>query len=576
MIFSVPWAWLGLLAVPALAAIYLLRRRVRRRTVSSLLLWRGAPRRHEGGRRLERFEAPLAFWLELAVLLLLVAAAAGPAVPTPESRRPLVVVLDDSFSMLAADAAPRTAARQALDDELATGRHSTVTLVLAGERPRLLGSGPLEPARVPGALAGWRATAPAASLAEAASYARELGGPRARILVLTDQPPDAEIGEPQLSWRAFGRPLANLAVVQAVRARTEGEEEGSCLLEVANLSSRPATARLRIRVGDAERPAVRSIALEANGRDRVRFRVPAGQAVRAALEADALTIDDTAVLLPETAPRVRVTNAVRDPALARLVDETLAATGRARTVAEGADLVVADGDAEVAGEAWTARIVAEPGARLYLGPFVLDRDHPLTEGLSLRGVVWAAAPRAAEDLPVVSAGDVPLVVDREREGGAHDVVVRLDADLSTVQRTPDWPILWWNLLEWRASAAPGLRRRNARLGETVTLTVARGVEAVDWRPPEGGESRLPAIAGRVEVGAEEPGVHELGGERFAVNALAPGESDLRRAAGGSWGGWSDPGDASWGYRPLGWLFLLLALTLATVHLRWTSRPWRAR
>ena len=101
MVFAWPWAFLGLAALPALAVIYWLRQRAQRLPVSSLLLWRDAPPSREGGRRFERFEAPPLFFVELLILALLVLAAAGPRVPTPDSHRPLVAVLDDSFSMQA-------------------------------------------------------------------------------------------------------------------------------------------------------------------------------------------------------------------------------------------------------------------------------------------------------------------------------------------------------------------------------------------------------------------------------------------------------------------------------------------
>ena len=79
MTFAWPWAFLGLLALPVLAAIYWLRQRARRLPVSSLLLWREAPESRIGGRKIERFESPPIFWLELLILALLVVAAAGPA-----------------------------------------------------------------------------------------------------------------------------------------------------------------------------------------------------------------------------------------------------------------------------------------------------------------------------------------------------------------------------------------------------------------------------------------------------------------------------------------------------------------
>src|SRR5438874_11188292 len=118
-VFTTPLAFLGLLALPALTAIYLLHNRAKPRPVSSLLLWVDARPAPEGGRRVDRLRPPLAFWLELLALLLLVLAASGPPWPANPGARPLVAVLDDSFSMLAGEPdSPRKRAADALLEEL--------------------------------------------------------------------------------------------------------------------------------------------------------------------------------------------------------------------------------------------------------------------------------------------------------------------------------------------------------------------------------------------------------------------------------------------------------------------------
>src|ERR1041385_2495634 len=96
-----PLALLGLASIPALAAIYVLRHRFRRRQVSSLVLWQFRVQSKEGGAKIHRLQLPLLFFLELLALLLLVVAATGPHWKLPQSTRPLIVVLDDSFSMRA-------------------------------------------------------------------------------------------------------------------------------------------------------------------------------------------------------------------------------------------------------------------------------------------------------------------------------------------------------------------------------------------------------------------------------------------------------------------------------------------
>ena len=63
-VFTFPLAFIALLAVPALVAIYWLRNQSRERHVSSLLLWLDERQMWEGGRRIQRLQTPLLFFLE--------------------------------------------------------------------------------------------------------------------------------------------------------------------------------------------------------------------------------------------------------------------------------------------------------------------------------------------------------------------------------------------------------------------------------------------------------------------------------------------------------------------------------
>src|SRR5205823_9087493 len=129
----------------------------------------------EGGTRLRRLQTPLLFFLELLLLLLLVLAAAGPYVRSAEGSRPLVVVLDDSFSMLAGrDDSARARAARALREELRRGR-PWVRFVLAGDRPALLGEPARTAAELSALLERWRCQSPAAHLEEALALAAEVG-----------------------------------------------------------------------------------------------------------------------------------------------------------------------------------------------------------------------------------------------------------------------------------------------------------------------------------------------------------------------------------------------------------------
>ena len=101
--------------------------------------------------------------LAISGVLLLALAATGPRVDTGQGRWPLVVVLDDSFSMLAGgEVSPRRLAQSALERELRWGDDHPVRFVLAGETPQTLGDSVWSWTEASEALAGWRCLAPTA------------------------------------------------------------------------------------------------------------------------------------------------------------------------------------------------------------------------------------------------------------------------------------------------------------------------------------------------------------------------------------------------------------------------------
>ena len=126
----------------------------------------------------------------------------------------------------------------------------------------------------------------------------------------------------------------------------------------------------------------------------------------------------------------------------------------------------------------------------------MDRSHPLTEGLSLRGVIWGAGKGAALDgAPVIMAGGVPLVADTELAvpggGSRHEVRIRVDWLLSTLLDSPDWPILIANVHRDRPVSAQiadilideGERRVGRPFGKHLALTrfVSRRQIEIEWR-----------------------------------------------------------------------------------------------
>lgn len=544
--------------------------------------------------RFQRMQVPFLLFLEILTILLLVLAAAEPNVLSKERSRPLVVVLDDSFSMLAGkEETSKTRAEAALLEELHRDYHNPVYFVLAGETPRVLGE-PIEGKEI-SSLAGWRGLAPSSNLEEAIGFAFEIGGRRAHILVITDQAPPQNLQpfieatlESSLQWWAFGSPQPNGAFVNAHRTPRDGQDH--CLLEIANLSTHIAKTTLYVDMVNLSQTMDnrqqttdnKSWTYELNPYETRKIFLECGRAtaLHARLDEDVLQMDNQVVLLPQVEKRVRVEIRIQDNTLRTLVERAVQTTRMALLTATDPELILTDQEEIQADglETWTMRIIAEKDAEAYGGPFVVNRSHPLTEGFSPGGVIWGGGKtEQIAGIPVITAGNIPLLTDIERFPGKHDLQMRLRLDLSTLQNTPNWPILIWNLVHWRADQLPGLKSSNLRLGTEALLVVASGTESVQVINPRGETQEMPISHKTVILKADDVGVYKIqtspaknnlsdGFLLFASNALYQEESDLSACTSGRWGNWVDLTSLQQEYKNLAWVFLLLAMGVLTVHM----------
>jgi hypothetical protein len=583
-LFTTPLAFWGFLALPILIGIYWLRTRHRRYPVSSLMLWIDPQESPQGGTRIDRLRTPLLFFLELLALILLVLAAAGPHLPLRESVRPLIVVLDDSFSMQAGgERSPRNQAVQALAEELKRRPRPWVRFLLAGDGTQALGETAHTTPEALDRLREWRCRAATSRLEEALSFAGELGGELPLLLVLTDRESPTELHKGRIQWWAFGQPRSNVAIVNA--ARTPHETGERCLLEIENFSDNAEETTLILETGDPPKVWQRStLRLPPRQTQRVILTLPEKTPVlRGRINEDDLAIDNHVSLLPLAAHSVRTMVRIKDEALRSLIDKALRATRQAEGVEKQPDVVFTDGTEtpKDADDAWVVRLLTERDAVPYAGPFVLDRNHPLTEGLSLQDVIWGAGKtHEIPGSPVILAGNVPLLADQDRRDAGptavrHELRLRLRPDLSTLPDAPGWPILIWNLLQWRNEDKPGLHRVNFRLGEHVTLTFATPRPSLEVVHPDGARQTVPVQDRRLSVRPDEVGIWFIDADEesasFAVNALSADESDLTGSVSGRWGDWLDETSLRLEYQSVGWVLLLLAVAIATLHLFLVAR-----
>jgi hypothetical protein len=340
--------------------------------------------------------------------------------------------------------------------------------------------------------------------------------------------------------------------------------------------------------------------LAAGAARQIFLDLPAGSPLlQATLGDDALEIDNKVVLLPESTSPVRVSVDLADAGLRQAVVRVLEATGMALQVSERPELIVCDGggardegrgargDGQEGGDqssliphpsslappldAWRLEVLGAKDATAYTGPFVVDRTHPLAQGLSLDGAIWSASPQAAlGGAAIVTAGNVTLLTDREDGAGRHRLQMSFAPELSNLQDVPDWPILFANLLRWRRGAAAGAQSPNVRLGQNAVFTLPEDAKQVEVLAPSGPAWTLDVHTRRVEVPADRVGLYTVktpgAAYQFSCNAVSRDESDLSHAETGRWGDWSGSPVHMDRQISIRWVFLLLALACLAAHL----------
>ncbi len=534
----------GFAALGVLVAIYLLRMRARRVTVSSLFLWLDEATPDDGGRTVKRLRTPLAFFLELLAISLLVLAAAGPFWFRAGTRT-VFVLLDDSYSMQATapDGDPRSTSRQRAWDafqECLEDPSVSARVILAGTHPVLLADrfdsvdslGPVE--------SRWRCLAPGADLTAAIGLARRLD-PTAEILVLTDTKPPVAIEGDRLRWIALGNNRPNLAVISAVRK--DGPDGGKAVIEMANYSTRKAVGEMAIRLD--RQTSTRSLAIEPGEIGRFTLTLPpeAGE-LEVKLPVDSLSIDNRIWLLPRRPVPLRVELAVENPKLKNALRRAITAAGPHKIITAAPDIRFTDQPREPRDECWNVSFIEGPESKSILGPFLLEKGNRLLDGVTLEGVVLARSSELGlPGIPLVSAGNVPLITWDQQASGQANLFLQWAPDKTTLAESVDFPILIANLLLRRTEALPERFQPNVRIGETVGLRVNRGRENAMIKSPSD-ETRPLTILPTDEIAfsCDQPGIYSLSLDEseytIATNVLNRQESDLTKCSSGQWGNWN--------------------------------------
>jgi hypothetical protein len=525
--FLSPLALLGLLFVPVVLAMYLLKLRRDERVVPSTLLWQRLLTDVEANAPWQRLRRSLLLLLQLLLVALLAILAARPFLERPAGLAgDVVVVIDTSASMGATDIPPdrlteaKALVLTRLHDLPANG---TVSVIAAGRTARVVVNGTSDIGRVRAAIDGITVSSATGDLGDALNLANALasraGG--AEILVATDAAlaikPAARLDH-KVSVIQVGRERKNQAIVAlAVRPAPSGVTR-SVFVSIANLDIEPAKRAVQLYVDGILREAREPMTLDPQTRTEVIVDDVPGTAsvieVRLVNEqgkegGDSLAIDDRAwAVVPPVRQRNVLIVGEGDPyletALTFLPNLNLFGvkpadypTKAVRTDGTAWDLIVFEGVAPSNLELGKAVLLVGPAATSDLGEVVgtltdpgigtLPTDDPILKYVDLSSVhigkaAELALPEWARSV-IPGPHGAPLLYVGEH-GGRRAAVMAFVPRNSDLPLQVAFPVLMSNLAGelLGGSAAP---TQALSPGDPVTVPVPAGATSIKVTRPDG-------------------------------------------------------------------------------------------
>ena len=274
MPFTTPLALLGLLFIPVVVAMYLLKLRRDETVVPSTLLWTRLIADVEANAPWQKLRRSLLLLLQLMLVAILALLAARPFFERPAGlARDVVLVIDTSASMAATDVAPNRleAAKAAVMEalrELPTG--GKVSVIAADRSARIVVNETADMGRVRQALDDIKPTSESGDLGDALELADKLAkrSGDAQILVATDGAlatrPTARVAAP-IRVISVGRARKNQAIVALAVRTAASTVTRSVFVSVANLDLERSRRRLEF-WGDGRLLEVREVLLDAQAR----------------------------------------------------------------------------------------------------------------------------------------------------------------------------------------------------------------------------------------------------------------------------------------------------------------------
>ncbi len=475
------WALFSLLAF---LGVYFFKKKSKNVPVSTLMFYTSKSIPAEGGIKVSRLQTPWILFLELLIVTLLVLSLAMPVVLSSKSQVSIILILDNSYSMLAEPPNGHSAlhkAKKYIRETIFKKSYYKVSMILAGTESEILGKYDMTVGEANLYLDSWKGDSLSGDIVEAIRLANDAFDENSKLIVFTNKGvlDEEQVVQDNLLWLGFGEPVDNLAITGANRYSFGDMDR--CFFEFTNFSREAKDFKGIIKFKDSEKPIkTLNVNLPSRGYYREFLNLPVqNREVCAQIISDDFTLDNEVFLPPTKRPKVKIFIDVSSFELENLLKYTIKAVGIGEILTkesinteyqEKVDILITDKSHEVSGAASGWRFISPEydadSYRAIVGVAYKDQEHPLCLGLpSVRGGWPINEAFESKGTPLIMMNAVTLLSVVERD--PKEIYLNLGR-YSTLSSTNFWPILFYNLLAWyqeetseSTSAAKGFSREES-------------------------------------------------------------------------------------------------------------------
>lgn len=552
MDFYQPLALFGLLSLPIILIMHLLKQKHKVVSIPSLYLWKEVLAQRQAASTWQKLKKSLLLFLQLAATALLVFSIAGPYVPGMTVAENTILVLDCSMSMKAVDTEPSRfeKAREAMASTIRNAKGSTRFSIIAATSEPYIVAGFTEDKN--SLLKQLNQLMPFNAGIDADGVTRlvQMLGKQAEAEVYVFTDGGLRLDEVQPSYVSVGGPVDNTAITLISHAL---DDDGmTVLVKVKNYGERVVKNAVAL-YADDKIADIREFTAEPDEEKElffIRLPVRTGRLTAKLETPDLFHIDDAAYDVVTDAQKEKVlltteVNVFLENALALMPNIVLYKNGmEGEADDKGYYLYVYDGVLpDVLPSDGHLLVINPPEGNSFLqigGEVSIDKvsiknrrlmsfipqfDFSLLKTKEMAAPDWADVLLDSPQTPIIFAGE---------ESGRKVTVIGFDFHHTDLVLKKEFPIFIYNLLQWFIPGEVTGRPRNVT-HDAITFQYAPDADEIDVVTPSGDIHRLaPPFPPDVFTQTDEPGFYTLrqlkdGESRYATFSVGLGhdESDLR-------------------------------------------------